>query len=145
MNEIEALLEFNLAPLSTRRDIAMLGVIHRAANKAGPEHLHPFFQRTARVCTHHTRRQVRAHSLNLADPGDSSRHLDIMSRSALGLVYVYNLLPDHLVQETEISKFQGALQEKIIKGSARAGKEGWEQMLSPRHSRVEHPLFSFFA
>merc|ERR1712078_641777 len=28
-SELEALMEFNLAPLRTRRDVAMLGVLHR--------------------------------------------------------------------------------------------------------------------
>ena len=35
----DALLEFNLAPLESRRDIAMLGIIHRCALGKGPEHL----------------------------------------------------------------------------------------------------------
>ena len=41
--EVEALVEFRLAPLCCRRDMAMLGVLHRAALKKGPEHLHKFF------------------------------------------------------------------------------------------------------
>ena len=36
-------MNFNLAPLSTRRDIAMLGVIHRAALREGPQQLLIFF------------------------------------------------------------------------------------------------------
>ena len=35
--------EFNLASLSTRRDIAMLAVIHRAVLHKGPPHFFPFF------------------------------------------------------------------------------------------------------
>ena len=38
----EALLSFNLAPLSSRRDIAMMGVIHRASMGQGPPQLHEF-------------------------------------------------------------------------------------------------------
>ena len=38
----DALLHFNLAPLEARRDIAMLGVIHRAVLKQGPAQLHKF-------------------------------------------------------------------------------------------------------
>ena len=37
-----ALLDFNLAPMSTRRDIAMLGLIHRAVLGKGPSQLHQF-------------------------------------------------------------------------------------------------------
>ena len=40
----DALLEFNLAPLESRRDIAMLGVIHRCGLGKGPEHFKAFFK-----------------------------------------------------------------------------------------------------
>ena len=36
VDEVEALMHFNLAPLSLRRDIAVLGVVHRAALGEGP-------------------------------------------------------------------------------------------------------------
>ena len=36
LTEEEALLRYNLAPLSTRRDIAMLGVLHRTVLGEGP-------------------------------------------------------------------------------------------------------------
>ena len=39
ISDEEALLHFNLAPLETRRDIAMLGLIHRASLGAGPQQL----------------------------------------------------------------------------------------------------------
>lgn len=41
---VEALLKYDLAPLSTRRDIAMLGVIHRSVLGLGPELLRQFFK-----------------------------------------------------------------------------------------------------
>ena len=40
---MEALMEFRLAPLATRRDIAMLGLVHRAALKQGPPQFWSFF------------------------------------------------------------------------------------------------------
>ena len=36
VSPLEALVDFHLAPLCARRDIAMLGVIHRAACGGGP-------------------------------------------------------------------------------------------------------------
>ena len=36
LTELEALEHFNLAPLRTRRDIAMLGVVWRAVHRKGP-------------------------------------------------------------------------------------------------------------
>ena len=44
-NEVAALMEFYLAPLPLRRDIAMLGMIHRAAPVEGPPQLRSSFQR----------------------------------------------------------------------------------------------------
>ena len=43
ISEIDALTHFKLAPLSSRRDIAMLGVIHRAVLGEGPPQLRQFF------------------------------------------------------------------------------------------------------
>ena len=41
--EVEALLNWNLAPLAMRRDIAMLGLIHRTVTGRGPSHFKKFF------------------------------------------------------------------------------------------------------
>ena len=43
LSPIEALVQFHLAPLALRRDIAILGVIHRCALGEGPELLPGFF------------------------------------------------------------------------------------------------------
>ena len=43
LSEEDALLSFKLAPLHTRRDIAMLGVIHRIALGHGPSHFRKLF------------------------------------------------------------------------------------------------------
>ena len=42
--EIEALFNFNLAPLAARRDIAMLGPIHRSMLNKGCQHFQQFFR-----------------------------------------------------------------------------------------------------
>ena len=45
LDEVTAVMEFNLAPLAMRRDIAMLGVLHRAALGEGPPQLRQVFRR----------------------------------------------------------------------------------------------------
>ena len=45
VSELVALTVFNLAPLRTRRGMAMLGVIHRAVIGQGPPHFANFFYR----------------------------------------------------------------------------------------------------
>lgn len=44
-SETEALFKFNLAPFASRRDIAMLGLIHRSVLDKGPQHFQQFFKR----------------------------------------------------------------------------------------------------
>ena len=67
--DLEALMVFNLAPLSARRDIAMLGVIHRTVLGKGPEHFKQFFFATAKTqSTHWTRQATRRHGRQLEDP-----------------------------------------------------------------------------
>ena len=43
LSDEEALLHLNLAPLETRRDIAMLGLIHRSVFGCGPRHFANMF------------------------------------------------------------------------------------------------------
>ena len=43
LSDEDALLHFNLAPLETRRDIAMLGLIHRSVLGCGPRHFANMF------------------------------------------------------------------------------------------------------
>ena len=44
VTELEALLNFRLAPLSARRDMALLGLIHRTVLGKGPLQFKQFFQ-----------------------------------------------------------------------------------------------------
>ena len=46
VSKLDALLHFNLAPLRWRRDIAMLGLIHRSVLGVGPPHFRKFFMRS---------------------------------------------------------------------------------------------------
>ena len=42
VDDVTALINFHLAPLSTRRDIAMLGLIHRTVLSKGPKQFTSF-------------------------------------------------------------------------------------------------------
>ena len=48
----EALIEFNMAPLDLRRDIAQLGLIHRTVLKKGPPHFKTLFPRIQSINGH---------------------------------------------------------------------------------------------
>ena len=85
LSDEDALLHFNLAPLEPRRDIAMLGLIHRSVLGCGPRHF-------GNMCLPSPPSVSQKHDKQLSSQR-SPRHLQILSRSALGLVDVYNLLP----------------------------------------------------
>ena len=89
----EALHVFNLAPLSTRRDIANLGILFRAITGRGPKQLQDMFNFDRNVRRTTPRR--RAHRFQIID---ATRHLhrDYLNRSTFGYVAVFNLLPDAL-------------------------------------------------
>ena len=61
----EALHEFHLAPLSCRRDMAMLGVIHRAVLGRGPAQVRTFFVPVKGATHLHGRDAMRRHSMQL--------------------------------------------------------------------------------
>ena len=137
---LEALLVFNLAPLTTRRDVAMLGLIHRAALKKGPAHFHEYFFLAEEKQKPKTRLQSRRaqHGRQLKEYR-AGTHLNVLRRSVLGLVTVYNLLPAWIVQLEQVKDFQQALQEHV-KERACQNCEDWKLTYSPRLPLYRHPL-----
>ena len=113
----------------------MLGVIHRSVLGKGPPHFAQFFVQEARA-----RRSARAwHNKQLADPRDS-HHLDILARSGLGLIRVYNLLPQAAVDLPSVSSFQRFLQDMMLQ-RANEGVAHWASTFCPRLPIVGHPLW----
>jgi len=125
VDEVTALNKFHLAPLTTRRDIAMLGLIHRTAMGKGPAQFKEFFKRDP-------------HTKALHDPRNDS-NAPITRRSALGLVAIYNLLPHSIRGSKTVSAFQRSLQECVVK-FALAGYPQWAEVFSPRIPLVSHPI-----
>ena len=122
--EAQALMQFNLAPLVARRDIAMLGLIHRTVLRKGPPHSQEHFKV--------------APDRSVKDP-----RLDIkgglVSRSASGLVAIYNLLPGSCKRHRQVKDFQASVQG-ILKSRLDDGCEDWAHTLSPRIPLKRHPL-----
>ena len=126
VDEVNALVHFHLAPLSSRRDMAMLGLIHRTVLGKGPQQFKEFFKCDVR------------HPAKLIDPRKESKS-PLIKRSALGLVAVYNMLPPKVVALKSVSAFQKELQNIII-AYAVSGYPQWSQVLSPRIPLTTHPL-----
>ena len=127
----------NLVLLKTRKDMAMLGLVHRAVLRKGPPQFWEFFDAAADT-TRRTRLGERRRSRQLEDTR-KGRFLEVLRRSALGLAAVYNLLPAKVVQTETVSDFQGNLQE-LLKERAASGCENWPETFSPRIPLWKHPL-----
>ena len=114
----DALQHFNLAPLSMRRDIALLGLLHRAAIGSGPPQFRVLFRR-------------RAASLRLFDPLEGRNVSLLMGRSIWGLVRVYNSLGSAL-ECKDVKNFQMLLQARAKRVAAKGLMTEWHTLYSPR-------------
>ena len=124
IDEISALLHFNLAPLATRRDIAMLGLLHRTVIGKGPPQFRVHFK-------------VLENS-RIADPRKEIKN-PLVKRSILGLIAIYNMVPESLRKWKTVKDFQGGLQE-LLKKRAQEGREDWADTFSPRYPLDSHPF-----
>ena len=141
LSDVDALLYLNLAPLSSRRDMAMLGMIHRSVLGRGPPHFRVFFEAAGAARGRFTRSAGRQHSRQLRDPRGPG-FSEQVRRSALGLEAVYNLLPQEIVQCNSVPEFQRSLQQ-LLKIAAAAERLGWRELFSPRTPMFRHPLRCF--
>ena len=136
VNEFTAFMSFNLAPLSLRRDIAMLGMIRRTVLGEGPAHFQRFFYAapsTARRSASHQRHNRQLYEYRHGD------YLDMVRRAALGAASVYNLLPQEIVDAESVKLFQRSLQD-LARYVAASKRPEWQQLFSTRHRMHLHPL-----
>lgn len=142
VSDEDALFVFHLAPLSVRRDIAMLGVIHRTVLGGGPSQFRELFKLAPLSgLPARTRSQCSRHRFQLEDPRDK-HHSHMLARSALGLIWVYNHLPPKAVEQPSVSGFQAELQ-RLVKDRAAARCTDWALSLSPRAPLSSHPLLRY--
>ena len=144
LSEFDSFRLFRLAPLCMRRDIAMLGIIHRCVLGQGPPHFKQFVQPVAAGNRmHETRRSRRLHSLQVHSFIDGHQK-ELAKRSLLGMLDVYNLLPASIVEQcSSVSAFQSGLQRMALE-CALFGFEEWEHMFSSRHYLHVHPLLQLW-
>ena len=128
IDEQTALLRFHLAPLSARRDMALLGLIHRTVLGKGPEQFRVFFK-------------LEDQSMALQDPRKTTKS-PLIKRSMFGLIAIYNMLPARIRSAESVPVFQKGLQDFMITFAA-AGFPQWSEVLSPRLPLSTHPLATF--
>ena len=86
-----------------------------------------------------TRQAAQSHRFQLCSIIDGTQK-EIARRSLLGMVDVYNILPASIVERSAcVKSFQASLQE-LISDCAAAETDGWQRLLSPRHTLYNHPL-----
>ena len=101
---------FRISPLTTRRDITILGIIHRAAIGEDPRQLKESFQTDMRPpgrCTRHR------HSRHVFDHFAECSCPDYLLRSAFGAVDIYNSLPQLVVNSHSVQTFQRRWQQRF--------------------------------
>ena len=91
----------------------MLGLIHQIVLGLGPPHSRDwFFPATDSGHDHDTRLQSGLHTKQLHDYVDGT-HSELLRNSALGLVRVYNRLPQETIDAKSVSDFQQKLQDEL--------------------------------
>ena len=83
----EAFLIYNLAPLTTRRDIAMLGLLYRCVHEIAHPDLQALFPRCHVSHDYSTRLQDRRHTFQLKEEREGTRN-KLLERSMFGLVRI---------------------------------------------------------
>ena len=146
--ELEALELYRLAPLQCRRDMSMLGALHKITLGIAPGQLSALFPILGTVAEPLMARRLRGwkprHDRQLGTPA-SFMSSDRMKRSMFGLCRCYNLLPQELVSLPSVKLLQRHLQMGLRR-CAQTGSEDWHELLSQKWSRLPrqdfHALFS---
>ena len=117
----DAFMNHNLAPLSLRRDIAMLGFLHKCVLPGAHPEMQKLFPRRP------------GHGLwNILNFNRRVFHPDLAKRSLFGLTSVYNALPNYIVSLQTVQEFQHELTD-LARRKIRDGHGDWQTFLSPRN------------
>ena len=128
MDELTALVRHKLAPLSARRDMAMLGLLHRVSHGRAPGPLQDLLggSRRARPArARGTRDSLLRHDRQMSDYISRGGHTEVLRRSTFGLVTVWNALPAWVVDTTSTKTFQRLLQQCLINRAVNNADTDW--------------------
>ena len=127
----EVVLErYRLAPLKSRRDMALMGLLHRVVLSDVSRQLAELFPfaTSGPLEFVRTRLQIRRHNKQLIAPPFGT---ETLRRSLFGLVRIYNLLPQSVVDLKSVKEFQSTLQG-ALRNAASLGIPNWDSLFSPR-------------
>ena len=131
-SEIQALELFRLAPLPCRRDMAMLGALHKITLGLAPSQLSDLFPILGTVrepfLTRNLRGWMLLHNRQLGTPA-TSMSSGIMNRSLFGICRCYNLLSQAMINLGSVKLFHRHLQIGL-RAYALTGVEDWQKLFS---------------
>ena len=111
--------------------MAMLGLIHRTVLNEGPPQFQQwFFPDTRPKHSYNTKLQESKHNKQLSSYL-TGRYTELLRRSPLGLVEVYNKLQQEVVNKTSVKAFQTELQN-LVKREEVKGNGDWRNCLTLR-------------
>ena len=128
MSEEDALLRFRLAPLRLRREIGILGLLHRVNLGQTSGQITALFPRVGQRESRTHNLRVRYHDHQLHDRVDNHSS-SLFKRSIFGMVSCYNALPQRFVEAPSVKPFQSGLQRAIMK-LASGGHDGWQEVFA---------------
>lgn len=132
ISDLAALRDYRVAPLRCRRDMGMLGALHKVNLDVAPPQFKALFPRVGEVHEPPLRQRLRywrpLHTKQLATPVDYASS-EVLRRSLFGLVHGYNALPQGLVDCPSVKAFQRKLQLGLLK-LAEAGVDDWKLFFS---------------
>ena len=126
-----AFLEYNLAPLNLRRDIAMLGSLHKIVLRQAHPDIQVIFPLAPTDQFHyhyHTRLAESRHNQQILVREGGT---DLFCRSVFGLMQVYTLLPQDWVNSRSVHNFQSKITQ-CARMACLNGLESWDLLFSPR-------------
>ena len=129
LTESEAFLrKGGLAPLELRRDIAMLGFLHKIQLGNVHPDLHCLFPVEIEPPAAPTRSTARRHSLQFRKHTGNTMYF---KQSLFGALTVYNFLPTYAVEATTVKAFQTLL-TRDARLACEAQVPGWQTMYNCR-------------
>ena len=129
LSDQDAFLTYNLAPLRLRRDIAILGLLHRIQLGEVHDDFGRLFPRAVHERIFESRHNQRRHGRQFQEFWGNT---DYFNRSVFSAVRVYNILPEYTVAATTIKAFQSLL-TKDARFWCKAQRLNWQRMYNVSH------------
>jgi len=128
VTEKDAFLGFNLAPLQLRRDIAVLGLLHKVQLGEAHSDFDKMFPKLVHPPAANTRHSAKRHHRQFCEQFGAT---DYFNRSCFAAVRIYNVLPPYVVQAKSTHLFQKLL-TKDAEFACRAENRNWQNLYNKR-------------